>query len=338
MVARTALAAGIMACALMLGSGPAWSACALKTYPITVTMDRMKPTIAAKVNGQDVRFMVDSGAFFNAIAAKFAFEQKMKAAQVDQTGSHLQAEAATTVTGAGGTEKVSALVRADQFVVAGAAFKNVTFLTLGSGFGDVAGILGQNFLSLTDVEYDLGHGSIHMVQPQDCKDATLAYWAPGAPFSMLPLESNRQDNGVAIGMVLINGVKMRAVFDTGASLTFVTQRAAARAGVKTSDPGVKSIGTTAGVDRTDIKTWIAPFADIKIGDEEIKNGLLTIGDSSALDFDVLVGADFFLSHHVYVANSQHKLYFTYNGGPVFSLPGVRRAAGREAATQVGSLS
>jgi tetratricopeptide (TPR) repeat protein len=35
--------------------------------------------------------------------------------------------------------------------------------------------------------------------------------------------------------------------------------------------------------------------------------------------DMLIGADFFLSHRIYVASSQHKLYFTYNGGPVFNL-------------------
>jgi tetratricopeptide (TPR) repeat protein len=32
---------------------------------------------------------------------------------------------------------------------------------------------------------------------------------------------------------------------------------------------------------------------------------------------MLLGADFLLSHRVYVANSEHRLYFTYNGGPVF---------------------
>jgi tetratricopeptide (TPR) repeat protein len=37
------------------------------------------------------------------------------------------------------------------------------------------------------------------------------------------------------------------------------------------------------------------------------------------DADMLVGADFFLSHRVYVSNEQHKLYFTYNGGAVFNL-------------------
>ncbi len=35
--------------------------------------------------------------------------------------------------------------------------------------------------------------------------------------------------------------------------------------------------------------------------------------------DMVLGADFFLSHRILVANSQRKLYFSYNGGPVFKL-------------------
>ena len=38
-----------------------------------------------------------------------------------------------------------------------------------------------------------------------------------------------------------------------------------------------------------------------------------------LDADMLLGADFFLSHRVYMASKQDKIYFTYNGGPVFDL-------------------
>jgi tetratricopeptide (TPR) repeat protein len=34
---------------------------------------------------------------------------------------------------------------------------------------------------------------------------------------------------------------------------------------------------------------------------------------------MLIGADFFLSHHILISNSQHRVYFTYNGGPVFNL-------------------
>ncbi|HEV2533237.1 hypothetical protein [Phenylobacterium sp.] len=89
--------------------------------------------------------------------------------------------------------------------------------------------------------------------------------------------------------------------------------------MKTGDSGVTPAGLSVGIDRADIKTWLARFASVKIGDEEIKNGLLRIGETEAKNFDVLIGADFFMAHHVYVANSQNRIYFTYNGGPVFNV-------------------
>jgi tetratricopeptide (TPR) repeat protein len=41
---------------------------------------------------------------------------------------------------------------------------------------------------------------------------------------------------------------------------------------------------------------------------------------------MLIGPDFFLSHRIYVANTRQKLYFTYNGGPVFNLTHLKPGA------------
>jgi len=41
---------------------------------------------------------------------------------------------------------------------------------------------------------------------------------------------------------------------------------------------------------------------------------------------MLLGADFFQSHRIYVANSQRQMFFTYNGGPVFGLPASQSPA------------
>ncbi len=69
-----------------------------------------------------------------------------------------------------------------------------------------------------------------------------------------------------------------------------------------------------------------PVASFKIGDEEIKHTELRVGDIDLESDDMLLGADFFLSHRVMVARSQRKLYFTYNGGPVFNLEHTQEAA------------
>ena len=34
---------------------------------------------------------------------------------------------------------------------------------------------------------------------------------------------------------------------------------------------------------------------------------------------MLLGADFFISHRIFVANKEHRIFLTYNGGPVFNL-------------------
>ena len=99
----------------------------------------------------------------------------------------------------------------------------------------------------------------------------------------------------------------------------LTLAAAKRAGITPSDPGVKPAGATTGIGRGVLRTWIVPVKSFRIGDEEIHNTHLRIADATNLGRDMLIGADFFLSHHIYVANSQRKLYFTYNGGTVFNL-------------------
>jgi predicted aspartyl protease len=308
------LAAAAFACA----GGPVWADCTMSALTLPVKMDGLRPTILAKVNGRDARFLVDSGAFYNGISAQFALDRKMRAATVGQTGSHLEGQAQTGFVGVGGQLKVAALVRADEFVIGGSAIKDVAFITF-ARLTDEDGIIGQNFLGLFDVEYDFGHGAMKMVAAKGCKDANLAYWAkPGTAYSVMPLDWDPDRPGTR-GTIWINGVKMRAEFDTGADTTFITERAARRAGVKVTDPGVEEAGYSSGLDRDRIKTWTARFASVKIGDEEIKNGLLNIGDTNGDEFDVLVGADFFLSHHVLASNSQKQIYFTYEGGKVFHI-------------------
>jgi tetratricopeptide (TPR) repeat protein len=46
---------------------------------------------------------------------------------------------------------------------------------------------------------------------------------------------------------------------------------------------------------------------------------MRFGEIELTNADMVVGIDFFLAHHIFVSNQLHKLYLTYNGGPVFDL-------------------
>jgi hypothetical protein len=79
--------------------------------------------------------------------------------------------------------------------------------------------------------------------------------------------------------------------------------------VKPTDPGVKSLGSTP------VKSWLATFNSVVVGNEETKSAPLEVDATTDDFYDVLIGEDFFAAHHVYVANSQQKIYFTRSGNP-----------------------
>lgn len=111
---------------------------------------------------------------------------------------------------------------------------------------------------------------------------------------------------------------LRATFDTGADTSIVSLAAAARAGLRPDMPGARPGGFQHGFGRQAIATWIVPVELIRIGDEQIRNARVRIGDIGMVA-DMLIGADFFISHRVFVSNALHKLYFSCAGGPIFDL-------------------
>src|SRR5207253_709535 len=106
--------------------------------------------------------------------------------------------------------------------------------------------------------------------------------------------------------------------------SFITRAAAAKVGVNITDPAVTPIGKGRGLDGS-FDAWVGLFPSVKIGDEEIRNAPLEIGETAADDYDVLIGADFFQSHHVYVSHIQNQISFAYEGGPAFQAQALVRS-------------
>lgn len=298
---------------LFVLAGRALAECKLgQLAELPVTMMASKPMITAKINGADARFIADSGAFYSMITPASAAQLKL----------HLgPAPWGLIVRGTNGNAQVS-LATVKDFSLANITVHNVQFLVGGTDFGDESvGLLGQNVFRIGDVEYDLANGVIRLWRTDGCGHSVLAYWAQSnsQPITMMDIDSTTPLSPHTTGTAYINGVKIHVLFDTGASTSSVTLGAAKRAGITPDSPGVTPGGTTYGIGSGTVKTWIAPFSSLKIGDEEIRNTQLRIADGGPENSDMLIGADFFLSHRIYVASSQHRLYFTYNGGPVFNL-------------------
>lgn len=304
----------IAAGAVMVAGGTANAAdkkCSIgQMLELPVTMIDRQPTVPVELNGHRMRLVADSGAFFSSLSPGAAAEYGFK-----RHGAPM----GLYVSGVGGDIRPD-VTTIDDFKLGPVTLHRVDFLVGGSEVGP-AGLLGQNILGIADVEYDLANGVVRLMKPNNCRNTNLAYWAGGKSFSVEAIEPASRVGKQTMGVVELNGVKLKAVFDTGAARTILSLRAAARAGIKPDTTGVEEAGYSNGVGRKIVETWIGSFDSLTIGDnEEIRKINLRFGDlNDDGDFDMLIGADFFLSHRVYVSNALHRMFFTYNGGPVFDL-------------------
>ncbi len=311
--------------------GIARADCKLEKLPdIPVTMRESRAMVPATVNGLPGLFMVDTGAFYSSISAAGVAKYKLKVGP---------SAFGMTVMGAGPGDAQFSLGTAKMFVFDSLPFNDTDFMILqGDRGGGGDGSIGQNILGAPDVEYDLANGAIRLFKETGCQEASLAYWNTAQDYSVVTIQSDSFLQP-PVATASINGVAIRVLFDTGAPRSMLSLRAAARAGVRPSDAGVVSAGFEAGVAmHSQFSAWRAHFASFKLGDEEIKNTPLLIGNMDLPQVDMLLGADFFLSHRVYVSNTQHRLYFTYNGGPVFDLDTAKPPAAAPPASEVKAVA
>jgi len=306
----------IVAAAAAALAATADAACTLaKVAEVPVTMEGLRPTVTGKINGREAKFVLDTGAFFSSMTRASATAYGLKIGPPPFGMSEIR--------GVGGKSAQIDVATVKSFELAGRTLANVDFIVLpgGAEAGEV-GLIGQNLLETTDVEYDFADGVVRRFAAKDCGYAPLAYWDSNAPYSEMSIAPVTPLTPQIVGEVTLNGVRIKAGFDSGSPMSILSTRAAALAGVTPSTPGVTPAGDVSGLGRNSyLAAWRGTFASLKVGDEELKNFRLMFGDINLGGVDMLIGADFFLSHRMLVANSQHRLYFTYNGGPVFNVGG-----------------
>jgi predicted aspartyl protease len=317
--ARLTTLAGLLMTLAAAGSGARAEEkrCQLQSLgEIPVTIERGALITEAQINGETVRLIVDTGGF-----GTLLFED-----QARKMGLPLRQTTIETY-GVGGASKLYT-ARVKEFRLGGMAEQNTDLVVAGRSLG-AQGILGAKFLLQADVEFDVPHGKIRFFKSQGCNGDEVVYW--GEAYAAAPMIPTPDDRIVVD--VRVNGEPIVAEMDTGAGVTVLTTAAAARLGMAPGSPGVTPEGAEHGTGRAPVETFVGVFPSFSFGEETIHNATLRIAD---LFHDVkvletgemiatpvsdqpqmLLGADFFRSHRVFVARRQHKVYATYEGGTVF---------------------
>lgn len=282
--------------------------CQIEMVELPVKMAGGRAVATVGINGTPVPLMVDSGASLSMLTEAAAAQLKLVLRRnPDLHAVGITGKIDTHVTTVDKLRLFKGDIDQAEFVVGGNE----------PGAGTM-GLIGRNILGFADTEYDLAHGVIRFVSPNDdCRKSNMAYWAGATPVTEVELIDDYNSKVPAIrANVKLDGSEFIALFDTGAH-TVVSAKAARRAGVAESD--LKAIGMMYGAGRGTARLWTAPFAKFELGGEAISNNRLRVGDFEMKEADLLLGIDFFLSHRIYVSKQQSRLFVTYNGGSVFEL-------------------
>jgi tetratricopeptide (TPR) repeat protein len=274
-------------------------------------MNGLRPIIHVRINGQDTRMLLDTGAFWTTLSAAGAQRLGVKA---------ISSELPAGLRVVGVTGEVNAQLASVTFELGGSRIDRTQMLIAGGDVGGEAdGVLGQNMLAAWDVEYDLANGFLRLFKTSGCGKANLAYWAGNAPTMMLRLAPRE---GITRGIqstVQVNALPMRAVFDTGAATTVITADAARKIGIRPESPGVQTVGMSGGIGKRLVQAYTIPIESFQADGLKILRTRIRMAPLESSQFDLLIGADFFLSTRVFVSYSTDRMLFTYNGGRLFNI-------------------
>ena len=274
---------------------------------IPITIKGHRAVVSATINGIEGKFILDSGAdrtlLYRGALEKFALTPK-------------PLPEGENVTSAGVPLDIS-LTDVKTFDFAGIRYTDEV-LTVLNGEGEHDGWIGQNHLRNADVEYDFAAGVIRLYAPTGCTKVNYAYWAGQYPVYAVDLEETSPRQPRTFGIVRVNGVFMRTLFDTGMPETSLQSNAARRAGVEPTSPGSTPTDPSYGLNGSvPLKSWTGTFEKLEIGSETIRNVRLTFTDKPKANADIILGFNFFRSHHIYQSRADRKLYFTANNGVPF---------------------
>ena len=291
-----------LALAANAGQAAAQPVCRLeKIGELPVIIGPRGPQVSAQIDGQPATLLVATGDELSSMAQDTALRLglKLKSAPV---GLRINA---------GGHYDAPRMVTVRSVIVGSVNFAKFDFLTttvpdFASG---LTGVLGQNFWNEAETEFDLGQGVVRLFQPSgSCGVAARVYWTK--TFSSIALDhftglANRPE-----GQVKVNGQPMHVLFSS-IGVSAISRESAARIGVTPETPGVTAVDQPPS-ETPGSRAWSIPIDRLQVGDEDLPQTRLRMVEGGGGEVDMVLGADFFLSHRIYISKDQERMYFTPN--------------------------
>jgi len=316
------LGLGFLPGQMALAATPATASCVMEELAeMPMIGAPLRPAVTAMINGHPAILAIDTGATADLLFPSGAIKVGLKPGSTVATGY-----------GFGGRSNM-AVATADTLQIGGVIGHRASFLVplTVAGF-EVDGVLGSAFVLQRDLEFDLPDKVIRFMNPRNCSGDAVVYWRH--PYAVTPLMGDARRR--LIVQVTVNGHVVRAEIDSGSPRSSIDADTARSVGISLDPNEAPRQGAIGGIGANRIDSVLGRISTFGFGDELIHNTDILVADISRFDREkpigsnisakvdedrpeMFLGADFLRAHRVYIAESQRRIYISYEGGPVFEI-------------------
>lgn len=269
-----------------------------RTAVLPVALVRGFLLVPGELNGNRAMFVVDTGAEATMVTPQAATEFGL-----DRDRAHR-----TIIHGIGG-QITTFNARVMSFAIG-----NQELLDRGVAVGplpnvpatepQIAGLLVADYLSDYDLDLDVPHHTLTLYRMDGCGDNFVPPWHLAR--SIVPIRREHKD--LLMLDVMVDGERINAMFDSGARVTTLSAAAAGRLGIDEVAMAHDRSITQSGVDRNAVSGHVHQFDQVQVGREVFHDPHLEIAALVLPNAEMLLGADYLRTRHIWVSYTARKLF------------------------------
>jgi len=296
---------GILAVCLLFWAGAASATCivlplaGVRVDPIGTTL-----LVAVAVNGIEGTFILDTGAGRTVVTPE----------AVARFGLALDEWTSTSMRGVGGIERrrnanprsiALGGIALKRRSLAGDSTLRVATLPQATAAGRrIDGLLGRDFLSAFDLMLDIKHRVLALYEVRDCMGRFLPWTGD---YVAVPVENPTES--ALIVPVELDGVKLRALLDSGASSTMVAAPGMARLGLSIAHLAGDPSQNVTGMGPNAVTMWRHRFVHLRIGTDDFSAPVFLVAPIQLTPVaDLLLGADWLMPRRVWISYATRQLF------------------------------
>jgi predicted aspartyl protease len=263
------------------------------------------PLMHATIKGKPATLVLDTGAVGVALT-----EQAM-----ERFGLRRDGNAVMVGGGVGGTSRNFA-GRMEEFRIGDLPVPDhrVSVLPAASGIarsGLVDGLFGVSVLSVFEVELDMPHGVVTLYGGKLCRDTTAPPWAAGAEV----VAAEQSELGRFLVPVELDGRKLTALLDTGASVTVLSTDVANALGVTQAMLEAGPRRSLAGTGPAIAAAWVHRFGRLRFANQDYVGPWLIVSARAAPKVDMIIGADYLAHRRIWLSYARKLVFIDRPAGP-----------------------